>query len=104
MNQYQKAGRSESAHSESIEPDIEKSEIDWTCDRFPRRYDGLRALDEALEWLCETDAALEELVQLRIFGGLMVDDLADLLEVSAPTIKRRWKVACAWLFAQLEPA
>jgi len=68
-----------------------------------QRGDELLALDEALARLGAADAALAELVQLRIFGGLTVDELAALLEVSAPTIKRRWKTACAWLFAELEP-
>ncbi len=62
----------------------------------------LLALDEALEGLTHADPALGELVQLRVFGGLTVDELAELLEVSAPTIKRRWKAACMWLFAELE--
>lgn len=67
------------------------------------RGEELLALDEALAGLAEADPALGELVQLRVFGGLTVDELAELLTVSAPTVKRRWKTACAWLFAELEP-
>lgn len=68
-----------------------------------QRSEELLALDEALERLGETDPALGELVQIRIFGGLTIDELAELFDVSAPTVKRRWKAACAWLFAELEP-
>lgn len=68
-----------------------------------QRGDELLALDEALARLSEVDASLGELVQLRVFGGLTVDELASLLAVSAPTVKRRWRAACAWLFAELEP-
>jgi RNA polymerase sigma factor (TIGR02999 family) len=69
-----------------------------------QRSEELLALDEALGRLGEADPFLGELVQIRVFGGLTVDELAELFEVSAPTIKRRWKTACAWLFAELEPA
>jgi RNA polymerase sigma factor (TIGR02999 family) len=68
-----------------------------------QRSDELLALDAALESLSETDAELGELVNLRIFGGLTVEELADLLDVSEPTVKRRWKLACAWLYDHLEP-
>lgn len=65
------------------------------------RGQELLALDDALERLEGVDSALSEIVQLRIFGGLTVDELADLLEISAPTVKRRWKAACTWLFEEL---
>ncbi|MBL37250.1 MAG: RNA polymerase subunit sigma-70 [Xanthomonadales bacterium] len=68
-----------------------------------QRSDELLALDAALESLTEADRQLGEIVNLRIFGGLTVEELADLLGVSAPTVKRRWKLACAWLYDQLEP-
>lgn len=67
-----------------------------------QRSDELLALDEALAMLHDADAALAELVQLRVFAGLTVDELAALLEVSSTTIKRRWKAACLWLYATLE--
>lgn len=66
-----------------------------------QRGDELLALDAALEQLSAADEQLGEIVNLRIFGGLTVEELADLLGVSAPTIKRRWKLACAWLYDQL---
>lgn len=68
-----------------------------------QRSDELLALDAALESLSEADAGLGEIVHLRIFGGLTVEELAELMDVSAPTVKRRWKLACAWLYDQLEP-
>lgn len=69
-----------------------------------QRSDELLALDAALEQLTAADELLGDIVNLRIFGGLTVDELADLLGVSAPTVKRRWKLACTWLYDQLEPA
>ena len=69
-----------------------------------QRSDELLALDAALEQLSAADEQLGEIVILRVFGGLTVVELADLLNVSTPTIKRRWKLACAWLFDQLDAA
>jgi len=68
-----------------------------------QRGDELLALDAALEQLSVADQQLAEIVNLRIFGGLTVDELAALLNVSAPTVKRRWKLACAFLYERLEP-
>ncbi len=67
-----------------------------------QRNDELLALDAALEAMTEADAQLAEIVTLRIFGGLTIDELAEVLAVSAPTVKRRWKLACAWLYDHLE--
>jgi DNA-directed RNA polymerase specialized sigma24 family protein len=43
-------------------------------------------------------------VELRFFGGLQVEEVAEVLGVSIITVKRDWKVARAWLTAQLTPA
>lgn len=69
-----------------------------------QRGDELIALDAALEQLSAADEQLGEIVILRVFGGLTVEELAELLDVSTPTIKRRWKLACLWLFDQLSGA
>jgi RNA polymerase sigma factor (TIGR02999 family) len=66
-----------------------------------QRSDELLALDESLDALAEADAELAELVHLRIFGGLTVDELATLLGRSPATIKRRWTVACTLLHEHL---
>lgn len=68
------------------------------------RGEELLALDDALERLEAVDSALSEIVQLRIFGGLTIDELANLLGISAPTVKRRWRMACGWLFEELSAA
>jgi len=43
-------------------------------------------------------------VELRFFAGLTVEETAGVLEISAETVMRDWKVAKAWLFRQLNPA
>jgi RNA polymerase sigma-70 factor, ECF subfamily len=60
-------------------------------------------LDEALQRLAEFDPDKARLVELRYFGGLSVDETADVLEVSPATLKRQWTTARAWLRRELTP-
>jgi RNA polymerase sigma-70 factor (ECF subfamily) len=59
------------------------------------------ALDEALESLSRIDARKGRLVELRYFGGLSVEETAEVLGISPETAKRDWKMAKAWLFGEL---
>jgi RNA polymerase sigma factor (TIGR02999 family) len=61
----------------------------------------LVALDEALESLSRIDPRKCRVVELRYFGGLSVQETADVLGISAETAKRDWKMAKAWLFGAL---
>ena len=67
---------------------------------LPRDLDIL-ALDEALTRLGETDRRQSEMVELRFFGGLTIDEVARVLGISPATVSREWMVARAWLYAQL---
>ncbi len=60
------------------------------------------ALDEALKRLAETDSRQSELVELRFFGGLTIDEVAEVMRISPATVSREWAVARAWLYAQLK--
>ncbi len=64
----------------------------------------LLALDETLEKLKKEDARLERVVTLRFFGGLSVEQTAEVLEVSERTVKRDWEFARAWLFREMNGA
>jgi RNA polymerase sigma factor (TIGR02999 family) len=59
------------------------------------------ALDEALVALSEMDPRKGRVVELRYFGGLTVEETADVLHISAETVLRDWKMAKAWLFSEL---
>ena len=61
------------------------------------------ALDEALDRLGTLDERLLQVVELRYFTGLGVEEVAQLLGVSSRTIKRDWRSARAWLLAELGP-
>jgi RNA polymerase sigma factor (TIGR02999 family) len=57
----------------------------------------LVALDEALDALAALDEVKARIVELRAFGGLEVEETAEVLGISAPTVKRHWAFALAWL-------
>src|SRR5262245_6491851 len=63
----------------------------------PERGADLIALDDALERLSSIDPRKARIVELRYFGGLSVDETAEILGVSGITVKRDWLVAKAWL-------
>ena len=60
------------------------------------------ALDDALKSLALMDEQQSRVVELKFFGGLSVEDTADVLGVSASTVKRDWTTARAWLFRELD--
>lgn len=64
----------------------------------------LLALDEALGRLGDLNERLLQVVELRFFAGLTIEKIAELLGVSARTVKRDWRSARAWLLAELGPS
>ena len=61
----------------------------------------LVALSDALSELATFDARMSQVVELRFFGGLNVEETADVLNVSPETVMRDWKTAKAWLIREL---
>jgi RNA polymerase sigma-70 factor (ECF subfamily) len=57
----------------------------------------LLAVDEALEKLTAMDARKGRIVELRFFGGLSLEETAEVLGISSPTVQREWRAAKAWL-------
>jgi RNA polymerase sigma-70 factor (ECF subfamily) len=66
-----------------------------------RRSEELLALDEALEKLAVQDPRQSQIVELRYFGGLTVEETAAFLKLSQRTVKREWRMAKAWLYRAL---
>lgn len=62
----------------------------------------LIVLDEALTNLASFDERQSKIVELKYFGGLTLEEIADVLDISHTTVKRDWKIARAWLRRQLE--
>ncbi len=65
------------------------------------RSEGLLALDDALERLAAQDPRKSQIVELRYFGGLTVEEVAEFLKLSQRTIEREWNMAKAWLYRAL---
>jgi RNA polymerase sigma factor (TIGR02999 family) len=74
-------------------------------DQFPAvdsdRSAALCALDDALDSLSRLDPRRAQVIELRFFGGLSVEETAEVLQVSPQTVMRDWKLARAWLAREL---
>src|SRR6202051_110572 len=67
------------------------------------RSTDLVALDDAMNALARLDARKVRVVEMRFFGGLSVDETAEVLKVSPVTVMRDWSTAKAWLYRELTP-
>src|SRR5271163_2695699 len=65
------------------------------------RSADLVALDDAMKRLAQLDARKEQVVEMRFFGGLSVEETAEVLKVSQVTVMRDWSTAKAWLYSEL---
>jgi RNA polymerase sigma-70 factor, ECF subfamily len=65
------------------------------------RATDLAALDDAMNALARFDARKVAVVEMRFFGGLSVEEIAEVLKVSAVTVMRDWSTAKAWLYREL---
>ena len=65
------------------------------------RPQQLLALDEALIRLARQDERQSRIVEMKFFGGLSIEEIADDLQVSARTVKREWTMARAWLHQEI---
>jgi RNA polymerase sigma factor (TIGR02999 family) len=75
--------------------------LDEIPDVSSGRARELIALDDALQVLAGVDPRKAEVVELRFFGGLSAEETAEVLKVSPDTVLRDWKLARAWLLAEL---
>lgn len=62
----------------------------------------LIALEEALDELAKLDQRKSRVVELRYFGGLSLEETAEVLDISLMTVRRDWRAAKAWLYRQLK--
>lgn len=91
-----------SHNAEKRGQDFQKLSLDENIDKSDERSSELIALDDALQALTEMDEQKARIVELRFFGGLSIDETAEVLGVSAPTVKRQWRMAKAWLYGQVQ--
>lgn len=81
-----------------IRADVDVEEISAGDDRVAHQ---MRALDEALDALQRIDPRRARVVELRYFGGLSVEETADVLRLSPKSVMRDWRTARAWLMREL---
>ncbi len=82
--------------------DFQKLSLDENIDQASVRGAELIALDDALQLLVEVDEQKARIVELRYFGGLSVEETAEVLGVTPITIKRHWRMTKAWLYGQMQ--
>ena len=78
-----------------------KVSLDEAVSLFESREVDLVALDEALDKLAALDAQQAQIVELRFFGGLTIEEAAEVMAISPATTKREWEAAKLWLRRQL---
>jgi RNA polymerase sigma factor (TIGR02999 family) len=83
--------------------DAERAGVDSGIMRADPALTDLVAVDEALTRLEQTDPRKAQIVSLRYFAGLSVDEIAGALDLSSATIKNEWAFARAWLYRALGP-
>jgi RNA polymerase sigma factor (TIGR02999 family) len=81
---------------------VEHIEIDQAVLPIIESPADIAALDEALDTLAAVDPLQTRIVELRFFSGLSIEETADVIGVSASTVKREWRFAKAWLARKLE--
>ncbi|MDQ5845517.1 MAG: sigma-70 family RNA polymerase sigma factor [Acidobacteriota bacterium] len=77
-------------------------QLEDTAAMSQQRAAELVALDDALDELANLDPRKARVVELRYFGGLSLEETAEVLEISVMTVRRDWRAAKAWLFRRMK--
>jgi RNA polymerase sigma factor (TIGR02999 family) len=81
--------------------EVHKVALDEVCLLADGRDSDLVALDDALSELAKFDEQKAKVVEMKFFGGLKVDEIAEVLNIAPITVKREWQRAKAWLYLEL---
>ena len=81
-----------------------KVELEETALVSPAQSQAIVELHEALGQLSALDSRKAEVVEMKYFGGLNYDEIAEVLKISAITVRRDWEFAKAWLYKELHSA
>lgn len=88
-------------HADKRGGGAQKLSLDEAIGLAQEREVDLIALDEALTTLATLDPQQSLIVEMRFFGGLSVEEVAEALSISRSTVKRDWSMAKAWLLLQI---
>ena len=81
---------------------VKPVELDEAAVISQDRATDMVALDEALNALAKLDERQSKVVELKFFGGLGIDEIAEVLKVSEGTVRRDWSLARAWLYREMQ--
>jgi RNA polymerase sigma factor (TIGR02999 family) len=81
--------------------EVVKLDLNESIDGVPDRGRQLVALDEALDALAKFDERKAQVVEMKFFGGLSVEEIAEVLKVSPRSVMRDWNLSRAWLAREL---
>jgi RNA polymerase sigma factor (TIGR02999 family) len=81
--------------------EITKLVLDESLDKPIEKSFDLLMLDEALQYLASLNPMHGKIVEMRFFGGMSIDEIASVLNVSSRTIDRNWLLAKTWLYQEL---
>ena len=93
--------RARSRRSDKRGSNPQRISLDEVAELADARAADLLALDEALQALSTIDPRKAQLVELRYFGGLTIEETANVLGVSTPTVERDWHTARVWLHREI---
>jgi RNA polymerase sigma factor (TIGR02999 family) len=79
-------------------------DVDQSPDPRSLRAAEILAINNALDHLAKVNPRQMQVVEMRFFGGLSVEETAEILKVSTPSVKRDWKLAKAWLRREMRAA
>jgi RNA polymerase sigma factor (TIGR02999 family) len=79
-------------------------ELNESIDGLPMESNQMLRLDEAMQALAKFDPRKAQVVELRFFGGLSVEETAEVLKISPQSVMRDWKLARVWLAREMERA
>lgn len=96
---YARSRRSEKRGGGAFKLDLDEAAL-----ISPEESKEIVDLHEALERLVTLDSRKAQVVELKYFGGLNYDEMAEVLKVSPVTVRRDWRFAKAWLYTQLQNA
>lgn len=85
-------------------PEVNITFDEALCDETESPGVSLLELDEVLNKLAEFDKRQVQIIELRYFSGLTIKETAEVMQISPATVKREWKIARAWLRAELKCA
>lgn len=93
---YARSRAAEKRGGERVRVDIETADPSQSA-----QFVDLLEIDELLAQLAKSDARMAQIVELRFFGGLTNEEIANVLGVHERTVKRDWQIARAWLYSRL---